>query len=338
MRNYMILLGLTALCLATAVANTRGKVVAVISGDTFWLDDSMMVRMGGMQAIEPPVQWGPPDYPWTAAKVHLSSMILGKEVSLTTEDLRSSGCELVWVFLDTVNINLKTVAEGFAMADLRCPFEEQGQFLEAEIAARRSRIGLWSKWPVAGRYGVEERPKWRVDTDSWQTYRDDKYGFEFRCPADAKINEQKGDSPEFDRSVGVRFPRIPTLYWQPGLWVTVRDSTQEERHRASLFCGACDSVGYRLYREWLAHRETVNLGGQPFLRLLFTEGAAGSTYYTWCYSTVGGNLYFDFQYERQYTGDPLDVNWYPPTPEDREAAIGRFDLMQAIISTFRFVK
>ena len=338
MKNLLTCLGFAFLSLATALAETRGRVVEVISGDAFWLDDSVMIRMGGIQAIEPPIQWGSPDFPWSAAKRHLSSLILGREVSLATQELHSSGCELVWVVIDSVDVNLKMVSDGFAMAELHCPFEKQSRYLEAEVAARRARSGLWSQYAVEGRCGVEERPRPRMDTKGWRTYRDDKYGFEFRYPADAEVSEQGGDSPEFDRSVGVDLPRVPTLYWQPGLWVTVRDSTQEERYRTSLFCGACDTVGYRYYREWLAQTETVYLGGQPFARLLFTDGAAGSTYYTWCYSAVSGTRYFDFQYKRQYTNSPLDVDWYPPTPEDRESAIASFDLMQAIVSTFHFVK
>lgn len=127
-------------------ADTTAAVATVIDGDTFKLESGEKVRLIGIDTPETVHPRKPVEYFGPEAKAHLESLILDRTVTLVSghEERDKYNRLLAYVYLDTLNINLKMVADGYAMAYLKYPCEMEDEFLQAELAARRAAVGMWA--------------------------------------------------------------------------------------------------------------------------------------------------------------------------------------------------
>ena len=102
------------------------KVVRVIDGDTFVIEGGERVRMIGINAPELKDIYG------VESKNHLKTLIESKYVNL----IKGDGTDnkdyfkrlLRYVYVDSTDINLKMIEDGFASAYLRHPFSKSKQY------------------------------------------------------------------------------------------------------------------------------------------------------------------------------------------------------------------
>jgi endonuclease YncB( thermonuclease family) len=126
----------------TLIAQTtlQGKAVRILDGDTFELlinqNAIVKVRLSDIDAPEKKQDFG------QVSKQTLASMIFGKNVKVTYEKLDRNKRILGNVFIDNVNVNLKMVEKGMAWHFKK--YSSDQKFANAEIIARKKRIGLWS--------------------------------------------------------------------------------------------------------------------------------------------------------------------------------------------------
>jgi endonuclease YncB( thermonuclease family) len=148
------ILMLLALC-SLAHADIRGRVVAVIDGDTIKVLDSenteYKVRLAGIDAPERGQPYS------NASRKHLASLIAGKEVFVESDKQDIYGRELgkVWVQPSdcpscgkTLDANYAQVLAGMAWwyryyAEEQSP-EDRGRYESAEDEARARGWGLWA--------------------------------------------------------------------------------------------------------------------------------------------------------------------------------------------------
>ncbi|MCR4330543.1 MAG: thermonuclease family protein [Patescibacteria group bacterium] len=119
----------------------RTRVLSVIDGDTFILEDGRKVRLIGIDA---PAQ-GKPYY--DEAKWELMKLILHKEVSLLKDKSEGDkeGRLLRYVYVDDTLVNEKMLKSGLAKVLTLPPDVAQSQlFLSAERAAREKHVGMWN--------------------------------------------------------------------------------------------------------------------------------------------------------------------------------------------------
>ena len=135
-RALPMLLLLTAL---PAAADTRGKVVGVLDGDTLKLRDvhrvAHVVHLDCIDAPAPEQAYG------SEAKAHLANLVTGRIVTVVTQSTDDQGRLLGQVELRGENINVRMVSDGFARAsqDAGCGDTVN----DAEQAARSEGRGLW---------------------------------------------------------------------------------------------------------------------------------------------------------------------------------------------------
>ncbi len=319
MNRIVVSLVFVLLALTTVLADSTGTAVKVIDGDTFQLESGMLVRLKGIEGLELSIQWGPREYPWSFARDRLSRMILGKEVILTDVDTVASFL-FAYVFLDSTSVNLKMVADGYAMADLRYEHRMQHEFLQAETEARKARSGLWGKQTWYER--CFDRPKVDVDTSGWRIYRNKEYGFEIKIPGDAVVAENSHLTVNLLDTSG-------SLIQPKSLTIAVNPTSTEE----------C----YHYYRSpemsdgKVRETDTVCFGDICFYKQVFLDVATGDNHYTTSYSVMRDNLCYELSYIPHYVNpDPLYP--YPPPGLDRERILRILDQLAYMISTFRFLK
>ena len=122
------------------------RVVGIHDGDSITVlsveKKQIKIRLEGIDAPELKQAFG------SRAKEHLSSLIMGKDVTLIVkgEDLYKR--TLSKIFLDAQDVNLTMISDGFAWHYSK--YSKDKKFAEAEADARIKKKGLWiDQNPVA---------------------------------------------------------------------------------------------------------------------------------------------------------------------------------------------
>jgi hypothetical protein len=155
----------------------------------------------------------------------------------------------------------------------------------------------------------------QLDTSGWQTYVNVEYGFEFKFP--------KSFSAEIWRASN----------WPPLATVVPASEDLVKTGCPDIQAGALP----------LDHSQ-VTLNGINFTLYKESEGAAGSTYTTYCYATPKGQNNYVIEFVMRYTsGCGESCGPYCGTPN--EALCQNFDKVKEVeqpieqmVSTFRFTK
>ena len=147
LRRLPFLVALLALLCALSGAAAQdsvrvyGRVVAVLDGDTLTVLDRyrrpLRIRLHQIDAPEKEQDYG------ARSKQSLSQLVYGREVAvevLTTDRYHRFVGKVVSAGYD---VNLQQVARG--MAWVYRQYGQDPQYLAAEAAARRARLGLWAK-------------------------------------------------------------------------------------------------------------------------------------------------------------------------------------------------
>ena len=148
------LLIICGLILAITISAQTVKVTHVSDGDSFIISTRERVRMIGINAPELADKFGP------ESREHLARLIRGKSVTLErdpqNDDRDIHGRLLRFVSLDGADINLRMIADGYAYAFLRYPFERARReaYRDAEKTAAAARVGLW-RYSSAGEVNSE---------------------------------------------------------------------------------------------------------------------------------------------------------------------------------------
>lgn len=125
----------------SAAPQLRGRVVAVLDGDTITVLDSdrrqHRVRLHQIDAPEKDQDFG------AAAKKSLSQMIYRRDVAVATVTTDRYRREVGTVYLAGADINLEQIRRGMAWVYRR--YSHDAGYLAAEQSARASRIGLWAR-------------------------------------------------------------------------------------------------------------------------------------------------------------------------------------------------
>jgi endonuclease YncB( thermonuclease family) len=138
----VIVLGLSA----TASAETlTGRVVRVADGDTVTVLDSTntqhRIRLQGIDAPERKQPFG------QKSKTYLSDLVAGKEVTVEYTGRDRYRRIVGVVLIDDIDANLRQVKGGFAWHYKKYQKEQSEEdrkkYAEAEIEARKEKIGLW---------------------------------------------------------------------------------------------------------------------------------------------------------------------------------------------------
>jgi endonuclease YncB( thermonuclease family) len=145
-------------CLAETIT---GNVVSVYDGDTVTILDGttqIKVRLEGIDTPETKQPFG------TRAKQALSEMVFGKQVRVEWQEKDRYGRTLGHIHFDGKWINLEMVNQGVAWHYKQ--YSKDQQLAEAETAARKAKLGLWSApKPVAPRdWRKEIRPEAEIAT------------------------------------------------------------------------------------------------------------------------------------------------------------------------------
>ena len=102
------------------------KVVRVIDGDTFIIEGGERVRMIGIDAPELKDLYG------VESKNHLKALIQNKHVKLikgvVTANKDYFKRLLRYVYIDSTDINLKMIEDGFASVYLKYPFSKSSEY------------------------------------------------------------------------------------------------------------------------------------------------------------------------------------------------------------------
>tara|TARA_B110000285_G_C14693830_1_gene410285 strand:- start:41 stop:403 length:363 start_codon:yes stop_codon:yes gene_type:complete len=102
------------------------RVVRVIDGDTFVIEGGERVRMIGINAPELKDIYG------VESKNHLKTLIESKYVNLIKGDVTANKDYfkrlLRYVYLDSTDMNLKMIEDGFASAYFKYPFSKSKQY------------------------------------------------------------------------------------------------------------------------------------------------------------------------------------------------------------------
>ncbi len=130
---------LLLLTVLPAAADTRGKVVGVVDGDTLKLRDvhrvTHIVHLDCVDAPKPDQAYG------LEAKAHLSGLVTGRIVTVVNQSTDDQERLIGHVELRGDSINARMVSDGFARAsqDAGCG----DTFGNAQQAARAEGRGLW---------------------------------------------------------------------------------------------------------------------------------------------------------------------------------------------------
>ena len=136
----LFILAVFLISVMVPAAEIRGKVVAVLDGDTVAVLDDLdkakfRIRLSGIDAPEKKQAFG------TAAKKHLSDMIFGKMVSVRFKEIDRYGRIIGTIWIDGEDINRRMLRDG--MAWHYSHFDKTPEYAEAERLARHEKRGLW---------------------------------------------------------------------------------------------------------------------------------------------------------------------------------------------------
>ena len=131
---------------STSFGDDSFRVVGIHDGDSITVlsveKKQIKIRLEGIDAPELKQAFG------SRAKEHLSSLIMGKDVTLIVkgEDLYKR--TLSKILLDSQDVNLTMISDGFAWNYAK--YSKDKKFAEAEAEARIKKKGLWiDQDPVA---------------------------------------------------------------------------------------------------------------------------------------------------------------------------------------------
>jgi endonuclease YncB( thermonuclease family) len=113
------------------------KVVEIIDGDTFFIENHQRIRLFGINAPELSYCMG------KDAKQALSSLILGKRVRLRNPVADRYGRIMALVYQDGTFVNDVMLRSGLAQYD-GAGLTERKQLYQADIYARKNKIGIYS--------------------------------------------------------------------------------------------------------------------------------------------------------------------------------------------------
>jgi micrococcal nuclease len=132
------------------VKEYSGKIVYVIDGDTFILqtkEERLKIRLDGIDAPEKDQDFGP------ESKKFLEKYLY-KECKVVYKGVDRYGRTIGVLYVDSVNINLQSIQEGFSWHYKK--YSSDTVLAEAEVKARIEYKGLWSNTEAI------EPWKWRV--------------------------------------------------------------------------------------------------------------------------------------------------------------------------------
>ena len=131
---------------ASAVGFDRidGFVVRVVDGDTFELEDGVMVRLLGINTPEKSMVG------WEAAKLFLESMVLNKWVEIKMKEVDKYGRWLGYVFVGGKMVNEEILESGMGHLYVYNPDKWFGELSVVEEFARRYELGIWKKSSLNG--------------------------------------------------------------------------------------------------------------------------------------------------------------------------------------------
>lgn len=135
---YLIFLLLSIGCVAQP-HQLKGKVVAIADGDTFTLlhhQEQIRIRLHGIDCPERGQDFG------TVAREKLSSLIFGKEVTVTVMDTDRYGRTIGLVQVDTMVVNTELLRAGLAWHYKQ--YDKQAHWAILELEAREAKRGLWA--------------------------------------------------------------------------------------------------------------------------------------------------------------------------------------------------
>lgn len=175
LRNLILAALVLTILLSPALATDYATVTEVIDGDTFRIDNGEKVRMIGIDTPETLDPRKPVEYFGPESKAYLESLILNKRVRLEfgAEGRDKYGRMLAYVHLGDLDVNLKMIQDGYAMAYLKYPHDREQRYLQSEIQARRNGIGRW------GSPGSVSRPVEPVKTEEKTTVYITKFGSKY---------------------------------------------------------------------------------------------------------------------------------------------------------------
>jgi endonuclease YncB( thermonuclease family) len=138
--RFILFLIVFQLSVMVPAAEIRGKVVAVLDGDTVTVLDDLdkakfWIRLSGIDAPEKKQAFG------SAAKKHLSGLVLGKMVSVRFKEVDRYGRIVGTTWIDGEDINLRMLRDG--MAWHYSFFDKTPEYAEAERMAQNNKCGLW---------------------------------------------------------------------------------------------------------------------------------------------------------------------------------------------------
>lgn len=141
----ILCISLVAIFLSVAYGLDYATVTEVVDGDTFRIENGEKVRMIGIDTPETLDPRKPVEYFGAESKAYLESLILNKRVRLEfgSDPRDKYGRILAYVHLGEIDVNLKMVEDGYAMAYLKYPHAREKKYLDAELRARRNGIGRW---------------------------------------------------------------------------------------------------------------------------------------------------------------------------------------------------
>lgn len=124
----------------TLAATLSGKVVRVADGDTITIltpdKKQVKIRLVEIDAPEKEQPYG------QASKKMLSDMVFGKDVTVEWDKIDRYQRTLGRVFVGDIDVNLQQVKTGAAWAYTR--YLTDDKIKQAEITARKQKVGLWA--------------------------------------------------------------------------------------------------------------------------------------------------------------------------------------------------
>jgi micrococcal nuclease len=136
----------------SSIATNSAIVTKVVDGDTVRVSSNNKeetIRMIGINTPETVDPRREVECFGKEASNRTKELLTGKQVVLESDDTQDSrdryGRQLVYVWLDGVNINKQLIAEGYAYEyTYEQPYKYQFEFKEAQLLAQETKKGLWA--------------------------------------------------------------------------------------------------------------------------------------------------------------------------------------------------
>lgn len=160
------------------------RVTNVVDGDTFDVENGDRIRLELIDA---------PEFPKGCfsleSKERLTTLIIGKNVKISTGKKDNFGRTLAIVFLDNLNINKALVSEGFAIFSPQSVQTEYNVDLkQAEDEAKNAKRGIWSSACQQKQANCNIKGNYRTDNKTKIYHLANCYNYE-----KIVVNEKTGD-------------------------------------------------------------------------------------------------------------------------------------------------